>query len=466
MELLYIFQASKKYTQKGIVLADISPGLSCMSIYVITDDLTGANDTAVQFAKKGLRTFVFLDTTSASKKDHELEVVVLNTESRALPAPLAVERIRSAFHSLPLAESDILFKKIDSTLRGNVVPEVEEALRLSKKEIAIVAPAYPKNRRTTVHGIHYVRGIPVAETEVATDPRCPVKHSHIPTLFQSQGSLPTASIPLEEVRRATLREKISTLAQEGRRILIFDAEVEEDLQRIVREALASGRKSLWVGSAGLAEALSEQYLTIRTSKAQGSFTSPAFQSSLSPVPKPALVILGSMSEVSTQQGGVFVTWAGIKPLILDPKETLTGNPMAREKVLESIHTQLREGKHTLLMTHRQKMGPSSNGSSDPIKTLLQTFQGLGAAIDFSICSGLIVTGGDIAMAVCKGMGVHSIEVLDETSPGIPLGLVRGGKWEGLPLVTKAGAFGNPDAFILAVRRISRISGKENGSWNK
>lgn len=427
-----------------------------MCIYVITDDLTGANDTAVQFAKKGLRTCVFLDTESASEKG--LEVVVLNTESRALPAPLAVERVRNAFHSLSLSESDILFKKIDSTLRGNVVPEVEEALKLSKKEIAIVAPAYPKNRRTTVHGTHYVRGIPVAETEAAADPRCPVKLSHIPTLFQSQGSLPTASIPLEQVRMATLRERISTLAQEGRRILVFDAEVEEDLQRIVREVLASGRKSLWVGSAGLAEALSEQY--IRTRRIDGFFTSPAVQSSLSPAPRPALVILGSMSEVSTQQGEVFAHWAGIEPLILDPKETLKGNPQVREQVLESIHTQLREGKHTLLMSHRQKMEPSSNGSSDPIETLLRTFQGLGAGIDFSLCSGLIVTGGDIAMAVCEGMGVHSIEVLDETSPGIPLGLVRGGKWEGLPLVTKAGAFGSSDAFILAVRRISTISGKE------
>jgi uncharacterized protein YgbK (DUF1537 family) len=427
-----------------------------MCIYVITDDLTGANDTAVQFAKKGLRTCVFLDTESASEKG--LEVVVLNTESRALPAPLAVERVRNAFHSLSLSESDILFKKIDSTLRGNVVPEVEEALKLSKKEIAIVAPAYPKNRRITVHGTHYVRGIPVAETEAAADPRCPVKLSHIPTLFQSQGSLPTASIPLEQVRMATLRERISTLAQEGRRILVFDAEVEEDLQRIVREVLASGRKSLWVGSAGLAEALSEQY--IRTRRTEGFFTSPAAQSSLSPAPRPALVILGSMSEVSTQQGEVFAHWAGIEPLILDPKETLKGNPQVREQVLDSIHTQLREGKHTLLMSHRQKMEPSSNGSSDPIETLLRTFQGLGAGIDFSLCSGLIVTGGDIAMAVCEGMGVHSIEVLDETSPGIPLGLVRGGKWEGLPLVTKAGAFGTSDAFILAVRRISTISGKE------
>ena len=436
-----------------------------MGICVITDDLTGANDTAVQFAKKGLRTFVFLDTTRASKKDRELEVVVLNTESRALPAPLAVERVRSAFYSLPLSELDILFKKVDSTLRGNVVAEVEETLRLSKKEIAIVAPAYPKNRRTTVHGIHYVRGIPVAETEASTDPRCPVKHSHIPTLFQSQGSFPTASISLEQIRMPSLRGRISSLVQEGRRILIFDAEVEEDLQRIVREVLASGRNSLWVGSAGLAEALSEQFLTIKTRSTEESFTVPLSQISLSPVPKPALVLLGSMSEVSTQQGEVFANWAKIEPLMLDLKE-IKGYPRVREKVLEAIHTQLREGKHVLLMTPRQKIEPSSNGSSDPIETILDTFKDLGGSIDFSLCSGLVVTGGDIAMVVCEGMRVHSIEVLDETSPGIPLGRVLGGKWEGLPLVTKAGAFGSGDAFILAVRRISTISGKEKVSWNK
>lgn len=424
-----------------------------MSIYVITDDLTGANDTAVQFAKEGLRTFVFIEPASALKIKGQLEVVVLNTESRALPAPIAVERVRSAFHSLSLSESDILFKKIDSTLRGNVVSEVEEVLKLSKKEIAIVAPAYPKNGRTTVNGIHYVRGIPVGETEAATDPRCPVKHSHIPTLFQIQGSLPTASIPLEQVRMATLRDRISTVSQEGKRILIFDSVGEEDLQKIVREVVSSGRKSLWVGSAGLAEAIAEQYQSIST------FPAPT---ALSPVPKPALIILGSMSEVSTQQGEVFAHWAGINPHILDPKETLKRNSNVKERILGLIYTQLRKGQHTLLMTHRQKLEPSSNGSSSLIETLLQTFKALGDSLDFSLCAGLIVTGGDIAMAICEGMGVHSIEVLDETSPGIPLGLVRGGRWEGLPLVTKAGAFGAPDAFIHAVRRISTISGKEQG----
>ncbi|MCX7788692.1 MAG: four-carbon acid sugar kinase family protein [Spirochaetes bacterium] len=435
-----------------------------MSIYVITDDLTGANDTAVQFAKKGLRTVVFLDPINASRLKEQIEVIVLNTDSRALPVPSALMRIQSAFHSISPSETDILFKKIDSTLRGNVVPEVEEALTLSKKEIAIVAPAYPKNKRTTVYGIHYVRGIPVAETEAASDPRCPVRHSHIPTLFQTQGSFPTASIPLDQIRGSSLKERVTSLAERGSRILIFDAETDQDLQSIVQGVLSSGLKSLWVGSAGLAEALSEEYLTARLNSSSPPLS--FLKQNLSPLSKPVLIILGSMSEVSTQQAEIFARWAGIEPYTLDPSEILKGNSKGIETSLTWIHTSLKEGNHTLLMSDRHKVPLFSTGSSDPIETLLHAFQDLGASIDFSLCSGLIVTGGDIAMAVCKGMGVQSIEVIDETSPGIPLGFVRGGRWEGLPLVTKAGAFGSSDAFILAGRRISSIPGKEKLSWNK
>jgi len=431
-----------------------------VSIYVITDDLTGANDTAVQFAKKGLRTVVFLDPKNASKYKERIEVIVLNTDSRALPASSAVDRIQSAFHAISPSETDILFKKIDSTLRGNVVPEVEEALKLSAKEVAIVAPAYPKNKRTTVNGIHYVRGIPVAETEAASDPRCPVRHSHIPTLFQTQGSIPSASISLDQIRKGTLKERVESLAEKGSRILIFDAETEEDLQIIVQGILSSGRTCLWVGSAGLAEALSEEYLTTHLESFALPKESLSIQPNLFPIPKPLLIILGSMSEVSTQQAEIFAQWAGIEPFVLDPSEILKGNSREIDTALAWVHTHLREGKHTLLMSDRHKIQLSSNGSSDPIETLLNAFQYLGASIDFSLCSGLIVTGGDIAMAVCKGMGVHSIEVLDETSPGIPLGCVIGGRWEGFPLVTKAGAFGTSDAFILAGRRISSIPGKE------
>ncbi|HEX2514074.1 MAG TPA: nucleotide-binding domain containing protein, partial [Chloroflexota bacterium] len=60
--------------------------------------------------------------------------------------------------------------------------------------------------------------------------------------------------------------------------------------------------------------------------------------------------------------------------------------------------------------------------------------------------GLILTGGETALAVCQAMGGTSIEVLGEALPGAPLGVLRGPGWE-VPLATKSGGFGAPDALL-------------------
>ena len=60
--------------------------------------------------------------------------------------------------------------------------------------------------------------------------------------------------------------------------------------------------------------------------------------------------------------------------------------------------------------------------------------------------GLILTGGETALTVCRAMGGTSIEVLGEALPGVPLGVLRGPGWE-VPLATKSGGFGAPDALL-------------------
>jgi len=426
-------------------------------IYVITDDLTGANDTAVQFAKWGLRTIVFpYPEEPAFPAGDDADVWVFNTDSRSLTPAQAVQQIRETMQSIPFSKQDCLYKKIDSTLRGNLVEEVVELLAISHLDVAIVAPAYPKNGRTTLQGIHYVQGKPVSETEASFDPRTPVRCSHLPTLFAERCTLENALIHLDRIRGEsdTLRDLIREKVKEGVRILIFDAEIERDLETLSYAVLESGYAPLWVGSAGLAEALPEAY----------GWTPRCRPSYPDPLPKPVLVMLGSMSEVATQQGETFARWAGIEPLTLNPEALLHGSPLSPVTSWKAIRIQteerLRKGIHSLLLTHRKKVGSIENGSKDTILKILAGFEEFGATFDFSLCAGIIVTGGDIAAAVCKGMEVTSIEVLSETSPGIPLGRIRRGRWEGLPIVTKAGAFGAPDALILATQRLSTIPGKE------
>jgi uncharacterized protein YgbK (DUF1537 family) len=60
---------------------------------------------------------------------------------------------------------------------------------------------------------------------------------------------------------------------------------------------------------------------------------------------------------------------------------------------------------------------------------------------------LVLCGGDTASVVCRALDIRAIELRREIAPGIPCGLLQGGPFDGLPVVTKSGGFGSPDALI-------------------
>jgi len=128
-------------------------------IAVIADDLTGANDTGAQFAKIGLRTLVVLESTQEqSLRDHD--VVVITTDSRALPAQDAYRKVANAAEWVRQRQYDAVYKKIDSTLRGNLGSEIEAIMDVLGCKLAIVAPAFPQDWED------YYWRLPVAETGV------------------------------------------------------------------------------------------------------------------------------------------------------------------------------------------------------------------------------------------------------------------------------------------------------------
>lgn len=111
-----------------------------MKMIVIADDFTGSNDTGVQLAKKGARTEVML--TPEQKPSRRADVLVINTESRAIPAEQAAKAVAQAL--APWCEGETLplvYKKIDSTFRGNVGAEVTAAMRAANRTLAVIAAA-------------------------------------------------------------------------------------------------------------------------------------------------------------------------------------------------------------------------------------------------------------------------------------------------------------------------------------
>ena len=147
-------------------------------LVIIADDLTGALDSSGFLARSGLMVTIYPGRTFELTDG----VTVINTGSRGDPAPVAVKKLREAAQRL---KGETIFKKIDSTLRGNIAPEIETLLETVSYEKVIIAPAFPAMGRTVVNGVLLVKGVPVAETDFGRDPVTPVKESLIPALFIS-----------------------------------------------------------------------------------------------------------------------------------------------------------------------------------------------------------------------------------------------------------------------------------------
>lgn len=91
---------------------------------IIADDLTGANDTALQFHQKGASTKILLDSDCEPKVKAGTEVWALSSESRNIDPGQAVLCTGKAVKTLSENFSfDYYYKKIDSTLRGHIAKE-------------------------------------------------------------------------------------------------------------------------------------------------------------------------------------------------------------------------------------------------------------------------------------------------------------------------------------------------------
>jgi uncharacterized protein YgbK (DUF1537 family) len=67
---------------------------------------------------------------------------------------------------------------------------------------------------------------------------------------------------------------------------------------------------------------------------------------------------------------------------------------------------------------------------------------------------IVLVGGDGAGAVLDRLDVERVMINSLIMPGTPLGQVIGGPAHGLRIVTKSGGFGDTDALVTIVRRLT------------
>ena len=229
--------------------------------YVIADDLTGAADTGLPFWSRGLSATVLPLAADDAVLPNTADVVVLSTETRGgseAEASATVGRLagRLAPRLACVAPPPLLYKKVDSTLRGWVGAEVRALLDALPGYAAWVVPSYPKLGRRMENGVYTVHGRPLAQTEFARDiSGCPPDSRVVP-LLETQIGERVGFVPFE-----ILAEPPDAIAEYARRqtchrrqtrVVLFDAATDEQIARIVAAGDLAGSPVLWVGSAGLA----------------------------------------------------------------------------------------------------------------------------------------------------------------------------------------------------------------------
>ncbi|MCV9998849.1 four-carbon acid sugar kinase family protein [Pararhizobium sp. YC-54] len=131
-----------------------------LKLAIIADDLTGALDTGTPFVEAGLKVAVAIDVeVVAEALRREPDVIVINTASRALSAGAAAQQVQAALVALGTSKPPVLFKKIDSRLKGNVAAESMALAEATGRNRIVVAPAIPDQQRFTVEGAVTGRGV-------------------------------------------------------------------------------------------------------------------------------------------------------------------------------------------------------------------------------------------------------------------------------------------------------------------
>jgi uncharacterized protein YgbK (DUF1537 family) len=399
-----------------------------MRLAVVADDLTGAMDTGVQFAKCGLQTEVMLGQHGQGRA----EAVILSTDSRDASATEAYRRAKAFGREL---SDHIVYKKIDSTMRGNIGSELDGLLDGLGLEHALVTPAFPAAGRTVVGGYHRVHGTLLTQSPFAHDPVWPASESHVPTLLTRQTGRSVGYLPLSTVESGE-QAVIDALRAEPAAIVAADA-AEEGHLRTLAMALAE-LKGTWLpcGSAGLAQ---------EWPAALGWSPSAPTSFGWGPSTAPVLVVAGSRHPTTARQ----LSWAADQAQL-----HLVTLSAAGEDVQDTVREQMLD-----LLAQRNNVGLSTTLGefvSGWAKAATQMLADLVIwAVQRVSLAGLVLTGGDTARAVCGTLGARALRVLGEVQAGVPAGTLSSGPYDGLRVVTKAGGFGNDQAIAQAIRVIQR-----------
>jgi uncharacterized protein YgbK (DUF1537 family) len=406
-------------------------------IGVIADDLTGQNATGILLRRRGFRTASLTGMEWPSDGLRGYDCVCVNTDSRALPARKAYDRVARAAAMIRAHQGRPLAKRIDSTLRGNLGAELEAVLNaIGPASVAVVTGAFPASGRTTRGGNLYVGGVLLAETAVRHDPRRPITESHVPTLLAAQTQFPVGYLALDVVRAGAeaVAPALRKQAKDGIRMICADAETDEDITAIGMGMALSGLCAVAADPGPLTAA----YVAALTAHRR----------------RRVMVVTGSVALNTVEQLALLERELGAHLVTVDAGALARGEQVAEREITRVVDLLAAIPRDTAVMG--VKTSPLMNLPDQEAAELIAagfaelTARSLQSMPDIA---GMYTSGGDITLAVCRRLGATAINLVEEILPLAVAGRLLGGIHPDLYVVTKGGLVGGPDAAVRCVNHI-------------
>ena len=256
--------------------------------------------------------------------------------------------------------------KMDAGLRGNWAFEIEVLLQAGYK-VAVIC-AFPDAGRVCRDGTVYIHGLPVLESVFGNDPL----------------NAPVSSKPSDVLEHYGVTGDW----------VVWDAKDNEEMLRNIRRAVDEDR--VVIGAAGAIGALAMEFL-------------PAAPATTIELPRPAVVLCGSLNELSRRQieaPGLPVQTVGDGVDFSNPA-TILATPLPGGAITDDEAVAMAADAAAMLRDRWEQIGT------------------------------LMVIGGDTVAAI---VGDDPLECLGTVEPGIPASMYRG-----LTLVTKGGGIGQPES---------------------
>ena len=440
---------------------------------IVADDVTGATTVGALIAREGIEATVLFNHRSLETDavGHE-EVLITSTDSRSMEPEVAFGRVRHATEALIRLGAAQFSKRIDTTCRGGIGPEVEGMLTaLGDDYIALIVPAMPQSKRIVVDGYSLIDSVLLAETAVAQDVRTPVVESHLPTLFASQFSLPLGHVALRDIQRGhdVIATRLAQLRDAGNRAIVLDAVTLEHVDEIA-QAAANLRWHVVCVDPGP--------FTQRYAVRSGQLTPQAIPDrmlrldSLDDDEGTVLVVAGSATSVTHQQITELCGLPGTVSVATLPVELVADEPRFErecQRVLVEVRRVLDERPPRVLVLALENVLTGARASIEALEVssglagqraaslLTQRFGLLARQVADALtperCTGMYLTGGDVMINACYALGAKGLTLVDYVIPQIDQARITGGPFDGTPVVCKGGLTGTTTTAIASVNRL-------------